>query len=229
MESLKRVHKVVLFLFLGILSFPTLLGQKNMDFQSRANFEVSMDLNKDLGVSLEFGQRFKDNSLRYDRSLLTAGIKYDLPKGFAIAAGARYLLVQNSSNILESRYRFHGDLSYGWNISDLKIKLRERAQYGFDDIISYENFGNKLTSRSRVRLEYDVFGTPVSLYSSFEIYMVLNDPTSSPYSLNKVVAGMSYNLPKDLELKLYYLLEDEVNTAYPDQAHIVVVALGLKL
>ncbi len=216
---------IIFFISISLISIVNLYGQ---DFQSRVNFELSKDFTKDLELSLELGQRFNDNSLRYDRSLVTAGIKYDLPKGFALGGGARYLLVRNNDRY-ESRYRFHGDITYGLRISDFKIRFRERLQYGFDDITSYNYFGNKLTNRSRIGLEYDLFGTPLSFYSSFEIYLVLNDPTSAAYSLNKVIAGMRLKMKKDMELKLYYLLEDEVNTAYPDQAHIVVVSLGIKL
>lgn len=232
---LKRFTTVTMLLIRGIVIFSILslstfhIYGQNMDFQSRASFELSMDLTKDLGASLELGQRFKDNSLRYDRSLITGAVTYDLPKGFSLGAGARYLLVQSSDLLLESRYRFHGDVNYRWKISSFQVKLRDRIQYGFDDIGSYINFGNKLTNRSRVGVDYDIFGMPISVYSSFEIYLVLNDPTRAVYSLNKIVAGVNWSLPKSMNLKLYYLLEDEVNTRYPQQAHIVVAALGLKL
>lgn len=212
---------------LGLL-FLFLSPVKGQDFQTRANFEVAMDLTKDLEASLELGQRFKYNSSAYDRSLLTAALTYDLPKGFSIGAGARYLVVENDG-YLESRYRFHGDVKYRWKISDFQIKFRDRIQYGFDDISSYLSFGNKLTNRTRAGVQYGIFGTPISVYSSFEIYLVLNDPRNAAYSLNKVVAGMSWDLPKKLNLKLYYLLEAEINRAYPQQAHIAVAALGLKL
>lgn len=221
------MRAVVIFSFFILFSIHA--SGQNQDFQSRAGFELSMDLTKDMEASLELGQRFKDNSLRYDRSLITGAIKYDLPKGFSVGAGARYLLVQNSVQMLESRYRFNGDLNYRWKISSFQVKLRDRIQYGFDDITSYVNFGNKLTNRSRVGVSYNIFGMPISVFTSFEIYLVLNDPTNAAYSLNKVMAGMNWELPKNLNLKLYYLLEDEVNTRYPQQAHIIVAALGLKL
>jgi len=224
---IKLMRAVVIFSFFILFSIHA--SGQNQDFQSRAGFELSMDLTKDMEASLELGQRFKDNSLRYDRSLITGAIKYDLPKGFSVGAGARYLLVQNSVQMLESRYRFNGDLNYRWKISSFQVKLRDRIQYGFDDITSYVNFGNKLTNRSRVGVSYNIFGMPISVFTSFEIYLVLNDPTNAAYSLNKVMAGMNWELPKNLNLKLYYLLEDEVNTRYPQQAHIIVAALGLKL
>ena len=221
---MKIVFRIVLTLLISFSSFSIVFSQ---DFQTRASFGVSMDLTKDLRASLELGQRFRNNSMVNDRSLITGSVKYDLPKGFTVGGGARYMLV-NSDGLLESRYRFHGDGNYRMKFSSFSVKLRERVQYGFDDI--YPGSSNKLTSRSRVGVEYDIFGTPFSLYSSFEIYLVLNDPTSySPYTLNKVVAGMSWNLPKKLNLKLYYLLEDELNVWNPQQAHIVVAALGLKL
>ncbi len=216
---------IALILGLSFLFSSPLTGQ---DFQTRASFEVAMDLTKDLEGSLELGQRFKYNSTAYDRSLLTAAVKYDLPKGFSIGAGARYLLVEDEGYI-ESRYRFHGDVNYRWKMSSFQIKVRDRIQYGFDDISSYVSFGNKLTNRTRAGVQYDIFGIPISFYSSFEVYLVLNDPRNAPYSLNKVIAGMSWDLPKKLNLKMYYLLEAEVNRAYPQKAHIIVAALGLKL
>ncbi len=224
--TVKLMRGIVIF---SIFSLSSVIAFGQMDFQSRASFELSMDLTKDLEASIELGQRFKDNSLRYDRSLITGALAYDLPKGFSVGAGARFLLVQNSDQLLESRYRFHGDVNYRWKISSFQVKLRDRIQYGFDDITSYIDFGNKLTNRSRVGVSYDIFGTPFMVYTSYEIYLVLNDPTNAAYSLNKVIAGMSWDLPKKLNLKLYYLLEDEVNTRYPQQAHIIVAALGLKL
>lgn len=224
----KVLPGIVLILGFAFLSIAPASGQIQ-DFQSRASFELAMDLTKNLEGSLEIGQRFKNNSLAYDRSLLTAAVKYDLPKGFSLGAGARYLLVQNNDHILESRYRVHGDVNYRWKISSFQIRLRDRIQYGFDDIISYATYGNKLTNRSRLGLQYDIFGTPLSAFSSFEVYLVLNDPIWAAYSLNKVMAGMSWDLPKKLNLKMYYLLEAEINRTYPQQAHIIVAALGLKL
>lgn len=219
-----------IILILGLLSlhFSPVSGQ-NKDFQTRANFELAMDLSKDLEASVELGQRFRYNSTVYDRSLLTAAVKYDLPKGFSAALGARYLLV-NTGEFLESRYRVHGDVNYRWRISSsFQLRVRDRIQYGFDDVSSYVNFGNKITNRVRLGVQYDIFGTPLTAYSSFEVYLVLNDPRNAAYSLNKVIAGVSWDLPKKLNLKLYYLLEAEVNRAYPQQAHIAVAALGLKL
>lgn len=224
--TMKKLRGIVVFSFF-FLSTLHVYGQKGMDFQSREMFEISKDLTKDLEASIEVGQRFKNNSLHFDRSLITGALVYDLPKGFSLGAGARYILVKNRYEVLESKYRLHGDLYFKPRISVFQIKLRNRIQYGFDDINL--TYGNKLSNRCRIGIEYDIFGVPLSVYTSYEIYLVLNDPSSAAYSLNKVKAGLSWDLPKRWKLNLYYLLEDEVNTTYPQQAHIVVAALGLKL
>lgn len=221
-----RVLQRIVIVSSFILSTQEICGQSR-DFQTREIFELSTDLTKKMEGSLEFAQRLKKNSLRFDRSLLTAAMEYDLPKGFSVGAGARYILVMDSEQTLESKYRLNADVNYKPKISSFQFKFRNRIQHGYDDI-SFTS-GNKLTNRCRAGIAYDIFGVPLSVYTSFEVYLVLNDPTNPANTLNKYIAGIKWDLPKKWDLNLYYLCENEVNISNPLQAHIVVAALGLKL
>lgn len=200
------------------------------DFRSWWNVDVSKDISKDLSAGFKLGQRLRNNSLEFDRSLATLSLGYDLPKGFDIEGGYRYILLKDDENIFQSRYRIHGDVSYRYSLDRLRFGFRERMQYGFDDLNSIdEYFFDKLTSRSRISVKYDIFGSPFSLQGAYEIFVNLNAQTGVTVTDHRIRAGFELAISQRMELDIYYLLDQEVNRRSPLQSHIFLVTMGYNL
>jgi predicted porin len=204
-----------------------MLYSQNQDFRSWWNVDVSTDINKDLAASFKLGQRFRSNSLQFDRSLATFALEVDLPKGFSAEGGIRYILLKDDGRNFVSRYRIHGDISYSHRFDRLRIAFRERVQYGFDDLNSIDDYSsNKLTNRNRASVKYDIFGIPFSLQASYEIFLAIGGEEKLLISDHRIRAGFEYKISQNTDLDVYYLLDQEVNRNDPLQSHILLVTLG---
>ncbi len=199
------------------------------DFRSWWNVEISKELVKDLDLKIEASQRFKENSLEYDRSVITGRLAYELFKDFSVRAGYRYLIVKNEG-ILESRYRIHAGMQYGKKISSLSLSARERLQYGFDDQQSMQDFfSQKTVSRTRIKAAYEIFGTPLELHGAYELYLDLNSGYGILPEANRWQLGITYDFLKKGSIDISYLIENEVNTVNPLLSHIVLVTYSYDL
>jgi hypothetical protein len=216
---------VLLFL---IISVSNLNGQEQ-DFRSWWSVDLTKDLTKNLQAELELGQRFQDNSLGYERTLVTASLEYELFNNFDIGGGYRYI-VYRDRGIFDTKFRVHGDVSYQYSISSFSFQLRERIQYGFQDFSTIENYSsNNLTSRTRVRARYDIFGSPLRLFTSYELFLGLNTSSGVQTRDHRIQAGTSCKLSMRSDIEVGYLLNVEANRSNPMNAHVLVVGFSYRL
>ena len=119
MIKLRKLFRFIfLFLFLGVLNL-TIIGQET-DFQTRFEVELEKKFKKfDLTLSLE--QLFNQNSLRYDRSMVTLVGQVDIIKDLSLNAGVRWMLVQDIELEFENRFRANIDLTYKLDIENFYI------------------------------------------------------------------------------------------------------------
>ena len=211
---------IVSILYLGVLNLP---GQTR-DFQSWYEVEINKGLKSGIDLSGELEQRFDGNSLRYDRTLLTLSAGYEFFSTLEVAGGARVLTTANREGVIEPRYRIHTDAIGSYPVSVFDLSLRLRMQYGFED---FEGLGagsdNNLSNRTRFRIRHHIFGTKIDLFSSLETWIRLNGGPDPAFRKYRFSMGSTYNLNFRSELSLRYILEDEVNVANPQQAHIIVL------
>lgn len=220
---------LIVFILLLMLVAPKVEGQEQ-DFRSWWEVDVSKDLTKDLQASLEFSQRFRANSLRYDRSLLTAGLEYELFKNFEIEAGYRFYVLQDNLMQLTTKYRVNGDVSYSVDIESFEIQFRERVQYGFEDFSTIEVFAdNKLTNRNKLTLEYDLFASPLTFFGSYELFTDIGNFSAIEISDHRLELGVDYTLTHKSQLSVSYMFDKEVNTSNPLTAHVIVIGFGYDL
>jgi len=191
--------------------------------------DLSKDLTKNLQVELELGQRFQDNSLRYERSLITAGLEYELFNDFEIGGGYRYIVFKEEG-IFDSKFRIHGDVSYEISPGSFSFQLRERIQYGFQDFVTLDDYrANNLTSRSRFKGEYDIFASPFTLFASYELFLGLNTSSGLQVRDHRYQAGAEYKLSMRSDLELRYLFNKEANRKNPLNAHVIVISYAYRL
>lgn len=228
-SNLVKSGVFVLVIFLLFL-IPRKAEGQYQDFRTWWEVDISKDITNDLQASLDFGQRFRANSLQYDRSLLTAGLQYELFKDFDIDAGYRFYLLQDDQLQLATKYRIHGDVSYSVDIEAFTIQLRERVQYGFNDFSTIEEFAfNKLTNRNKLTLEYDLFGSPVTFIGAYEIFTDISNIPAIEISDHRIKLGIDYALSFRSQLNFTYLVDKEANETNPLTAHVIVIGFGYDL
>ncbi len=230
-SSTIRVRPGVFIVFMLMLSVvsPKAVGQ-DQDFRTWWEADISKDITNDLQASLDFSQRFKSNSLRYDRSLLTASLEYELFKNFEIDAGYRFYLLQDNRMQLTTKYRIHGDVSYAVDLEAFEIQFRERVQYGFNDLASIERLtDNKLTNRNKLTLEYDLFASPMNFFGSYELFTDITSISAIELSDHRFELGVEVALSFTSQVEISYMLDRELNAFDPLTAHIVVIGFSYDL
>lgn len=224
--------RVVLCRFLVVTFLMIAGGQlfgQEQDFRSWWSIDLRKDLTKKLQAGLDLGQRFENNSLGYDRSLVTAGLEYELFNDFEISGGYRYI-VYRDMGLFDTKYRIHGDVSYEVSLSSFSFQLRERIQYGFQDFSTIESYGaNNLTSRSRLSAEYDIFASPFTLFASYELFLGLNTSAGVQIRDHRYKAGAEYKLSIRSDLELGYMLNAEANRSSPLNAHVLLISYSYRL
>ncbi len=225
-----RKNFFIVVLLLGMLSLSVRSSAQQQDFRTWWSADFSKDLTSDLGMSVELEQRFRYNSLQYDRSLVTTAVAYDVLKNLELEAGGRFLLVRDDQGILEPRYRIHGDVTYDYDIYDFTFSARGRLQYGFTDLNTIDNYyENKLTNRNKFTAEYDIFGWPVSLFASYELFVALEKYSPLMLSDHRFKTGIEYMLSFKSSLELVYILNQELHRSDPMRAHVMTVSYSRKL
>ena len=219
-----RAWKHVLLIFLcWIWLVPNLLGQRK-DFQSWWELDLRRELSNGFELAVELEQRFRNNSLQYDRTLMTLTGNYQLNRYLDLEAGLRAVAVQDREQQIQSKFRAHIDASAHYPFSGTDLSFRSRFQYGFDDILDVGYFRlNTLVNRNRLKLEHHLFGSRFTAFGSVESWHLLSDsPAGCTYKL-RYSGGLEYALNFASRLKIRYILEDEFNVKNPLQIHILLL------
>lgn len=223
MTMIRPLHAAWWYLGLCLLSWPALQGQEK-DFQTWWEAELQADLPRGFDLSGELEQRFRNNSLQYDRTLVTLTGGYEVNPYLDLNAGFRMVVVQDRELQLQNKFRIHADVTGNYTVARLDFSLRARLQYGFDDILDIGWIRqNNLVNRNRLKVEHHIFGTRFTVEASLESWHLLNDlPSRLNYKM-RVSGGMEYMLSFVSSFSLRYILEDEFNVKNPLQSHILVV------
>ncbi|MGW8317436.1 MAG: DUF2490 domain-containing protein [Bacteroidales bacterium] len=219
-----RSLRLFLLILLGwVLFFPDLRGQEK-DFQTWWEGELQVNLPKGFDLSGELEQRFRNNSLQYDRSLFTLTGGYEVSPYIDVAAGLRTVAVQDRELKMHSKFRIHADATGNYPVAGLDLSLRVRVQYGFDDVLDIGSIRiNNLVNRNRLKVDYHIFGTRFLLAASVESWHLLNDvPSRLTYKM-RYSGEVGYALSFVSSVSLRYILEDEFNVKNPLQSYILLV------
>lgn len=219
-----------LILFILSLMFPFTLWGQQKDFHSWWELNLNKGLGNGLNLSGEIEQRFKNNSLQYDRSLVTIAGEYGLNDYLDVAAGIRTILDSNREMQLNIKYRLHMEATGRYSLSGLNMSLRLRFQYGFEDLIDPAYLGdNNFANRNRLKVARHIFGTRIDWFGSVESWHLLNDEPNRLFYKMRYSAGVAYALNFTSEISIRYMLEDEFNVTNPLQSHVLVVGYSHSL
>ena len=227
--TIKPGRYFLIFCFIALLSTGDLFGQQQ-DFQSWWEFSLDKNLSNGINLSGEVEQRFKNNSLQYDRSLVIVAGEYDIKDYLSMAAGFRAVLDSDKELQLNAKYRGHLDVTGKTSLSRFNLSLRARVQYVFED-----NFDpvyledNSLVNRNRLKVAHRIFGTRFNWFAAVESWHLLSNQASGLIYKMRYSAGAGYALNFRSELSIRYILEDEINVANPLQSHILVFGFSHSL
>jgi hypothetical protein len=219
----------LIFIFILFLSAPVLYGQQK-DFGSWWEFEMDGRLKNNIKLSGELEQRFKENSLQFDRTLLTLGGEYNVLDYLNLAVGIRTIFITDPESRLHTRFRIHTDATGFYDFDRTELSFRLRFQYGFEDIFFIGYFSeNNFVSRQRIKVAHDFFGTRLGIFGSLENWIRFDDRYGRPLYKIRLVAGTQYNLGRQSRISLRYIFENEFNSVNPLQIHVLAMGYSYKL
>jgi len=227
---IRGLRTVLILFFLLPATVGLGLFAQQKDFQSWYAVELKKDLNKDITLFGELGQRFRNNSLQYDRTLVTIGAFYSPLDYLKTGGGVRFLMASDKEGVIMPKYRIHVDARGKYQLGGMDLSMRIRFQYGFEEFLYFTNVGdNVLVSRIRFKADYHVYGTRLNLFAYVEPWGLLNNLNGRFFKKMRYSAGASYSLSLQSELSLRYMLEDEFNQSNPLQSHILYLGYSIKL
>ena len=207
---------------------PDLQGQLT-DFQSWWELKLDKKLSGKLDLNGEIEQRFKNNSLQYNRTLLTLGASYEPADYFSLAGGARMVFLRNPEQGLETRYRIHMDGTGSYDVSGFDLSLRLRLQYGFDEFLALRYFRfNALVNRNRLKVAHHFFGTRFDGFASVESWHGSSNESRWLTFAFRYSAGLRFSPGFKSRFSLQYILEDEFNVSYPRLLHVIVLGYNYR-
>ena len=226
---INRNKTTLLLVFLLVVAGGILFGQRS-DFQTWFEAEADMGLKNGIDLSAEIEQRFQNYTTQFDRTLLTVAAEYDLSDYFSAAGGLRMLAVNDPESRVSTGFRIHADVKGNHSFSDVDLSLRIRFQYGFEEILYFNEFSNNsFVNRIRVKAAYHIFGTKLGIFGSMESWGLIARDTGRFFKRMRYSLGAEYSLNFRSEFNLRYIFEDEFNQPDPLQAHILVLGYSYAL
>ena len=230
---------------IGLASLSSTYAQSD-HFGVWTDITLEHKINKKLGVAFDAEYRTTDGLSQSDRISGTLEAEYRLLSWLKASGG--YSLIYNwndyeitkKGNIVSDywqlRHRFFVSLTGSLSWNRFKFSLRERWQYTYrpeNTVTKHDEDGDlkpdeiikgkgKNVLRSRLKVEYDIKGIPVTPFASYELHY------SSELDKNRWIAGGEYKINKKNSIELYYLYQD-VKDDDELNGHAIGISYKLKL
>lgn len=173
-------------------------------------------------ASQEF--RFNENVSELGTIFTELGPEFRIYKGFNAGISYRFIQKRSLDNSYNIRHRINTDLSYRFKIKDFTISLRERyqVQYG-ENYFAGEGEVAKTTLRSKLTVKYRI-NKKLDASAFGEIFNPLYTGVSDITDL-RVGVGLEYQIIKPLGVKVFYLINNELNVANPTTDYVSGIGL----
>lgn len=170
------------------------------DFQYWSSVGVSFDINKDWEVTFEEQFKLGENAGHLYQHHSDLGFVY---KGFAdwIDLGFNYRLVRekDSSDKWRQENRPHLNVTLKRKLFDLDLSSRSRLEYrDKEDKKDLWRYRNKVT----LKLPLELTKLKLKPYLADEVFFNLDE---EGYNKNRVYAGASFKLTKNIKGEIFYL------------------------
>lgn len=207
-------HGIIFLVFVSISLFT--VSQKPTDYELWTGGSFQLRINKPLSIELTEQFRFNDTISSLYKSFTELGIKYRFGKGFSAKGNYRYSVRSNSKN----DHRLALDLNYSFDKKGFPLIIDYRLR--FQNVMA----GNSTYLRNKLGLTYKMskLVDPFAAYESFFRFNGKNE-----FRTNRYTVGLDWRLMKELHLKTYFRIEDEINVKNPERQNVIGLTLDYTL
>jgi len=209
-------------IFLLLIS-PCFVFSQDMgqDFGTWTKINSDFKINKKTSFTNKTELRTLDNSSQISQFYTQFSLNKKLNKKLSTSFAWRLRLLNKEYSYLLTN-RFHNDLTFKHEISDLSFYFRLRTQINFSS-----NSTNEFYERTRVKLKYKI-NKKIAFYAYQELYFLLSPSERYFYDKTRFGTGIQYELNKKTELEIKYLKINDINLENPSSLNILGANLKLK-
>ena len=186
------------------------------DFGTRVGIEIEKDVkNWNLYVGEEI--RTKENSGVLQGLYTEFGADYSPWKIIKIGASYEFIYFNDYENDdYQPRHRTNLFIQGSKEWSRFTFNLKEHFQTTFKDESERDYKMNpKLRWRNKFEIEYNIRKSPINPSFSVETFYQLNNPDGNKFDQLRYKLEVSYKINKRNRLKLYGLVDNEINVKNP--------------
>lgn len=174
-------------------------------------------LDNRIQLSLNEEVRLRNNMSEVRTSFTDVSLYYKLHKRWAAGLGYRYSVKPDLNG-----HRLYGDLVWKPKIKGpLGLTIRTRVQHDFDRL------DQGTTLRPRLWLDYNLPKTKLEPYVGAEPFFRLDEAAN--FDQFRLYAGLKYPLRKKVELRLGYIMAQDIDGAAREQDHSLMVRVTIDL
>jgi len=193
----------------------------SQDFGTWTKIKSDFKINKKTSFTNKTEVRTLDNTSQISQFYTQFSLNKKLNKKLSTSFAWRLRLLNKEYSYLLAN-RFHNDLTFKHEISDLSFYFRLRTQINFNP-----NSSNEFHERTRLKLKYKI-NKKIAFYAYQELYFLLSPSERYFYDKTRFGTGIQYELNKKTELEIKYLKINDINVETPSSLNILGANLKLK-
>lgn len=187
------------------------LIKKNLDWMSELDFRFGED-----GLQTFFPQ---------------VGVEFKRIKWCKPSIEYRFIVDKNKYGNYKSTNRINANLNFSKRLDRLKLGLRTRYQYSFDQLNSYADYNADFDQAIRIKpsLEYDINNFKLTPKGSAEFfYNPVYGPEGRRFDKVRYGLGASFELDGPHEISFKYQLDQYLRNPQKNLRHVLVIGYTYK-
>jgi len=202
---MSKLYRWILTMSLFIWHF-TCFSQ-TQDFESWIDFGIGKKLNDKLSVGFEESLRLNQNLGHINSLNSDLVLEYKINQSFEVGGGYR-ISMKNQPNGYFPKHRVNLDISYKYEISQLKISFRNRTQFEKNSYIeNQKDLLPRYENRNRLKLFYNIRGLRTDPFLAFELFHQLSSQDFYRINAYRIYSGISREFPYELKMNLSFIYE----------------------
>ena len=227
MRLMAYKSKLIILLILFV-SGGNLFAQEQ-DFKLWTGVQIEKEIVNNLNLDLELNNRLEDNLNQRDESFLDLGIHYYI-NDLKLSILYRFSNENKKRDNYIYSNRFSYQLSYKYELQRFRIDLRSRYQSYYEQWFSSENgMIAENYFRNRIKLRYDISGSPIEPLISFESFIGTDQDNANQFLKQRISLGANYNINKKNTIGIVFHIQNEKNVSNPTDNYILSLSYSFKL
>jgi predicted porin len=216
--------KLLLTSFFAFLLIPTVVHAQTEELVKINEFwtgaSLNYRLNKKIDFSLDQQVRITDNLNRVRNTFFEFGARYRFNKHFSVRAQHRYIIRNEARHV--NRYTLDGTGKFKLKPAKLDFAYRLRMQHAITTFTKEP----ETYLRNRFQIRYRAL-KKVRLFARYESFYQFNDKSRFRHHL--FATGVDFKLNKQLDLSVFYRLDQKINTNNPERRNIIAVLVSFEI